>query len=44
MLHHCLVPIFHPIYGIPEPIIHPAKYHSWVHGFFDSNQTKVVNV
>ncbi len=38
------MPIFHPVDGIPKAIIHLAKYHSWVHGFVDSGQMKVVNV
>jgi hypothetical protein len=44
MLHHCFVPILHSIDGVPETIIHMAKYHSRVHGFVDLSQTKVVNV
>jgi hypothetical protein len=44
VLHHCFMPILHSIDEILETIIQPMKYHSWMHGFIDLSQTKVVNV
>jgi hypothetical protein len=38
------MPILHPIDGVFEAIIHLVKYHSWVHGIVDLNQTKVLDV